>query len=199
MRHRLLSTILSLLMVSSVLSIGFSAWSIVNVDAYDEITGDFHSEDIIKISDYLLMPEAKPLEYNRDGFIGEDKYNSSIECKGFRFYVKKCLDKFKPNKIQVQIKLNYVDLIPTDMNIFNHITPTATHAGVEVSNITTTKTNIGLITTITIAGEDLKSLEYDFDLKYNFKLDSTYFNNPSSPLWTKSQPVFKMSAVLLFQ
>ncbi len=200
MRHKLLGTILSLLMVCSVISIGFATWSIVNVEAFGEATGDIHSEDIIKISDYLYMPEAKPLEYNRDGFIGDDKYNSSIDCIGYRLHVKQCVDKLRVKEIQVQIKLNYVDLKPTNMNIFEHITPVATHNGNNIASITNERTNIGIITTITISGEDMKLVEYDFNLIYKFSLDSSYFNNNNnSPLWTKSQPVFKMSAVLLFK
>ena len=200
MRHRLLASMVSSLMVISLITVGFSSWTIVHVDAVDSETGDFHSEDIIDISKYLDMTAPTPLKYNKDGFIGGDKRNSKIECNGYTLHTKKCVDAFKAKGIQIQLKLHYVDNIQSTMDIFQHITPSVIHNDVAYTNVTSTKSaNDSILTTITVDGEELKNELFNFSLIYDFNLPAEYFNNSSSPLWTKSQPVFKISAVLIFE
>ena len=197
MRHKLMGTILSLLMVSSVLTVGFASWTIVSVDAYDEITGDIQSENILNMSDYITMPTPTPLKYNRDGFLGDDKYNSQISVKGYTLHVSKCKNDLNVNALDIVIKLNYVDLKPSTMDIFKDITVEVYHNNQLLNgNLKVERNNISLITTISISGSDMDLTDYVFDINYIFNLNNTYFNNNDSPLWQKSQPVFKISSVL---
>ena len=197
MNHKLMGTILSLLMVTSIVTIGFASWSIVNVDAYEEITGDIQSENIIDVGRYLKMPKATPLKYNKEGFLGDDKLNSEIALNGYNLKVALAKEELKLNQIDVIIKLNYIDLVPSEMNIFNNIKVEVYHDNqLLTSTVSVPIKDVGIETTISILGDDMLLNEYSFDIKYKFKLDQSYFNNPDSPLCAKSQPVFKISSLL---
>ena len=197
MRHKLMGTILSLLMVSSVLTVGFASWTIVNIDAYDEITGDIQSENILNMSDYITMPTPTPLKYNRDGFLGADKYKSEISVSGYTLHVSKCKADLNVNAVDIVIKLLYVDKVPSTKDIFEHITVEVYHDNqLLTENVDVKRNNVSLITTISVSGNDMNLVDYVFDIKYKFNLDSTYFNNNDSPLWQKSQPVFNISSLL---
>lgn len=204
MKNKLIGMIVSLLMLVSIISVGFASWQLGYGEASNSISGSFNADDVVQSNQYINVPVPTALKYNKDGFIGtNDRYTSSIVCENIAVYVANSLAKFKGiQEIELIINLDYIDLEASDMNIFESQYLTVYLDGVLLNEdkITRTETGIRIVDSILISDyeeDNIPSIVYK-KIEYKFELTDEFFTSDTSPLWTKSAPVFTMKSSLLF-
>ncbi len=202
MKYRLLSFLLTILMMTSVISIGFSSWNIVSGVEYESLSGNITSDKITNFNEYITITNISSLKYNKDGFLGENKLKSSIKSK-IQIDVYNVIVTFGVlDKLQIVIDLKYIDGIPSSMNIFDYVTTECRQNDILITNVSSesNKDIQEYVTTITLNSFDSYSKDfkyYEFDLEYIIEFnDLSFFNNYESPLLNKSYPIFTMTSVL---
>ena len=202
MKYRLLSFLLTILMITSVISIGFSSWNIVSGVEHETLSGNITSDKITNFNEYITISNISSLKYNKDGFLGDNKLKSSIKSK-IQIDIYNVLLTFGVlDKLQIVIDLKYIDGVPSDMNIFDYVTAECRQNDILITNVSSesNKDIQEYVTTITLNSFDSYSKDskyYEFDLEYIIEFsDSSFFNNPESPLLNKSYPIFTMTSVL---
>lgn len=198
-----LGTLLMILMSISMFSIGFASWTIVNPLDEASSAGTFESDDVIRFDDYITYSDVELLKYNKDGFVGDNPYVSTIKST-ITVDIIKCKEVFGDlSTIQIKVNLKYAEIPNGTSNvdylpIFGKITTNAYKDNSNLKITTTIKESEYCEVVLTLTGNQLSQSTYSFDLAYTLALDETYFDlDYKTPLLHMSYPIFSMSAVLL--
>ena len=225
MRNRYIVPLMMVLMSICLMCVGFSSWTIVYNDTSDVI-GSFETDDTVYYTEYIDgIKTLKPLQYTKTSFVGEVneydvKFTDYIEVN-IPVNIKKCREQLggeELTKISLKLELVYTDehkqatsTVEESLSkeFFHRITPQVVileeKQGVSIS-ATQISYDDHFELLVTISGIDNIPTDntYEFNVKYNFDLAnkdnprvSDYFSNiEESPLWTRSQPIFDVTAVL---
>ena len=127
MLSKLKINIIVLLCILSLISVGFSSWSITIDDRY--IDGNISTDNVINSEDYIYLDTTKGdnntgiscFKYKKEGYLGSD---NNITDKGyidayFIIDLNKCKTLFaNSNALDLTIILKYAENNPTSLNIF---------------------------------------------------------------------------------
>ena len=141
-------SVLVLLTSVSIVSIGFSSWSITT-ETNAEIGGNIEVDNIISSDDFIKLDTSKgdnntgiiELDYNENGYINT---NGFIGSKGhmvayFKIDLKECKSFFvEHNSLSIDLTLKYDDSTPSDYNMFlqssrQSITPTFSDSDIKAN------------------------------------------------------------------
>ena len=111
----------NLLVLSSIVSVGFSSWIIIaNPNVSKSINGLFKVEEVINNNDYVgISDEFIVFEYFDTGFIDGDTISTTgtIEFKVI-VHVDECKKLFSTYDLKLTTTLGYSDGVDTDLDLF---------------------------------------------------------------------------------
>lgn len=120
-----------ILCMISLVSVGFSSWTIYGLDE-ELVEQTITTDNVINSKDYITCTSIESFDYSQYGYL--DK-NGRITSEGnivvkYSINLKKCKELFSENSLVMILRLQYSDNFRTNLNLFNEIKSTSDPQGI---------------------------------------------------------------------